>query len=65
MRAVVSRMPGDLVLENTREPKPGLGQAVLHVPACGICGSDLGVPAAFAANATPQGQAKVLACPAL
>jgi (R,R)-butanediol dehydrogenase/meso-butanediol dehydrogenase/diacetyl reductase len=41
MRAVVSRTPGELVVENVPEPKPGPGQAVLRVLACGICGSDL------------------------
>jgi (R,R)-butanediol dehydrogenase / meso-butanediol dehydrogenase / diacetyl reductase len=41
MRAVVSRMPGELALENVPEPKPGPGQALLRVVACGICGSDL------------------------
>ncbi len=41
MRAVVSRTPGELVVEDVPEPKPGPGQAVLRVLACGICGSDL------------------------
>jgi 2-desacetyl-2-hydroxyethyl bacteriochlorophyllide A dehydrogenase len=43
MRAVVSRTPGELVLEEVPEPRPALGQAVLRVLACGICGSDLHV----------------------
>ena len=41
MRAVVSRAPGQLVVEDVAEPKPAQGQAVLRVLACGICGSDL------------------------
>jgi (R,R)-butanediol dehydrogenase/meso-butanediol dehydrogenase/diacetyl reductase len=41
MRAVVSRTPGELVVEDVPEPKPAPGQAVLRVLACGICGSDL------------------------
>jgi (R,R)-butanediol dehydrogenase/meso-butanediol dehydrogenase/diacetyl reductase len=41
MRAVVSKSPGELVVENVPEPKPAPGQAVLRVLACGICGSDL------------------------
>jgi (R,R)-butanediol dehydrogenase/meso-butanediol dehydrogenase/diacetyl reductase len=41
MRAVVSRVPGELAVENVPDPRPGPGQAVLRVAACGICGSDL------------------------
>jgi (R,R)-butanediol dehydrogenase/meso-butanediol dehydrogenase/diacetyl reductase len=41
MRAVVSRTPGELVVEDVPEPQAGPGQAVLRVLACGICGSDL------------------------
>jgi (R,R)-butanediol dehydrogenase/meso-butanediol dehydrogenase/diacetyl reductase len=41
MRAVVSRTPGELGVEEVPEPKPAPGQAVLRVLACGICGSDL------------------------
>ncbi|MBM4383921.1 MAG: alcohol dehydrogenase catalytic domain-containing protein [Deltaproteobacteria bacterium] len=41
MRAVVSRAPGELSVEEVPEPKPSAGQAVLRVLACGICGSDL------------------------
>jgi (R,R)-butanediol dehydrogenase/meso-butanediol dehydrogenase/diacetyl reductase len=41
MRALVSRTPGELVVEEVLEPRPGPGQAVLRVLACGICGSDL------------------------
>jgi (R,R)-butanediol dehydrogenase/meso-butanediol dehydrogenase/diacetyl reductase len=41
MRAVVSRTPGELVLESVPDPRPEPGQVVLRVAACGICGSDL------------------------
>ncbi len=41
MRAVVSRAPGELVVESVPDPTPGPGQVVLRVSACGICGSDL------------------------
>jgi len=41
MRAVVSKSPGELVVESVPDPKPAPGQAVLRVAACGICGSDL------------------------
>lgn len=41
MRAVVTKGPGDLVVENVPDPTPAPGQLVLRVSACGICGSDL------------------------
>jgi (R,R)-butanediol dehydrogenase/meso-butanediol dehydrogenase/diacetyl reductase len=41
MRAVVSKRPGELVVERVPDPTPEAGQAVLKVLACGICGSDL------------------------
>lgn len=40
MRAVVLRN-GQLVTDDIDEPRPGPGQALLEVIACGICGSDL------------------------
>src|SRR3569832_2292203 len=30
-----------LVRDDVEEPKPGMGQALVEVKACGICGSDL------------------------
>jgi threonine dehydrogenase-like Zn-dependent dehydrogenase len=40
MRAVVMR-DGALVTDDVTEPVPGLGQVLVQVKACGICGSDL------------------------
>ena len=41
MRAVVSRVPGELAVERVPDPRPLEKQLVLRVRACGICGSDL------------------------
>ena len=41
MRAAVLNKGEILVREDVDEPVPGLGQALVQVKACGICGSDL------------------------
>jgi len=41
MRAVVSKGPGSLAVEEVPDPTPGPGDLVLRVQGCGICGSDL------------------------
>jgi threonine dehydrogenase-like Zn-dependent dehydrogenase len=41
MRAAVLNKGQILVRDDVEEPKPGLGQALVEVKACGICGSDL------------------------
>jgi threonine dehydrogenase-like Zn-dependent dehydrogenase len=41
MKAAVLRGPGDLVVEQVPLPRPGPGQQLVQVGACGICGSDL------------------------
>ncbi len=41
MRAAVLNSGKILVRDDVDEPKPGLGQALVEVKACGICGSDL------------------------
>jgi (R,R)-butanediol dehydrogenase/meso-butanediol dehydrogenase/diacetyl reductase len=41
MRSVVVTGPRSLGVETIPDPKPGPGQLVLRVEACGICGSDL------------------------
>jgi len=41
MQAVVLRGPGDLAVESVPDPKPGAGELVLRVAACGICGTDV------------------------
>jgi threonine dehydrogenase-like Zn-dependent dehydrogenase len=40
MRAAVARK-GELVVDDVAEPRPGSGEALVAVEACGICGSDL------------------------
>ena len=45
MRALVYRGPEKLVLEDVPDPKPGRGEVVLRVNACGICGTDLRIVA--------------------
>lgn len=40
MRAAIFR-GGDLVVDETADPKPGEGQVIVKTLACGICGSDL------------------------
>jgi threonine dehydrogenase-like Zn-dependent dehydrogenase len=41
VRAAVLNAGKILVRDDVEEPKPGLGQALVEVKACGICGSDL------------------------
>jgi (R,R)-butanediol dehydrogenase/meso-butanediol dehydrogenase/diacetyl reductase len=41
MKAVVVKSPHSLAVESMPDPKPGPGEIVLRVSACGICGSDL------------------------
>jgi D-arabinose 1-dehydrogenase-like Zn-dependent alcohol dehydrogenase len=42
MRAIVVKEPGgDFELEQREVPKPGLGEALVHVHACGVCHSDV------------------------
>lgn len=41
MRAAVLNSGKILVRDHVEEPKPGMGQALVQVKACGICGSDL------------------------
>lgn len=40
MRAAVLRAPKDLRVEATRDPAPGPGEALVHVRAAGLCGTD-------------------------
>jgi L-iditol 2-dehydrogenase len=41
VEALVYHGPGDLRVEDRPTPRPGPGEAVLRVGACGICGTDL------------------------
>jgi 2-desacetyl-2-hydroxyethyl bacteriochlorophyllide A dehydrogenase len=41
MRAAFAKGPGSVVVEDAGEPRPGAGDVVVRVRACGICGSDL------------------------
>jgi threonine dehydrogenase-like Zn-dependent dehydrogenase len=41
VRAAVLNKGKILVRDDVEEPKPGMGQALVQVKACGICGSDL------------------------
>ena len=41
MRAANLYAPGDLRIENIPVPKPGPGEVLVKVTACGICGSDI------------------------
>lgn len=41
MQAAVLRGPNDLVLEQVDVPRPGPGEMLVRIRACGICGSDL------------------------
>lgn len=58
MRAFVYHGPGDLRLEERPMPRPGPGEALLRVDACGICGTDLRI-AAGAHRAYPPGTVRV------
>ncbi|MBE6483459.1 MAG: galactitol-1-phosphate 5-dehydrogenase [Actinomycetaceae bacterium] len=41
MAAVQMYAPGDIRLEQVAKPRPGPGQVLMKVAACGVCGSDL------------------------
>jgi L-iditol 2-dehydrogenase len=41
MRAAVYHAPGDVRIEQLERPKPGPGEVLVEMRACGICGSDL------------------------
>jgi len=58
MRAFVYHGPGDLRLEERPMPRPGPGEALLRVDACGICGTDLRIVAG-AHRAYPPGTVRV------
>lgn len=58
MRAFVYHGPHDLRLEERPDPRPGRGEALLRVDACGICGTDLRI-AAGAHRAYPPGTVRV------
>jgi L-iditol 2-dehydrogenase len=45
MNALVYRGPGDLRLERRDPPRPGAGEVLVRVEACGICGTDLRIRA--------------------
>jgi len=40
MQAIVCRQPGELILEERPEPKPGEGEVLVGVSRIGICGTD-------------------------
>jgi L-iditol 2-dehydrogenase len=41
MRAAVYHAPGDVRIEELERPRPGPGEVLVRMRACGICGSDL------------------------
>ncbi|HOT50780.1 MAG TPA: alcohol dehydrogenase catalytic domain-containing protein, partial [Candidatus Hydrogenedentes bacterium] len=41
MKACVLRAVGDLRCEDAPDPKPGPGEALIAIKACGVCGSDI------------------------
>jgi threonine dehydrogenase-like Zn-dependent dehydrogenase len=41
MRAAVTTAPGTIAIEQVSDPDPGPGDAVVHVGAVGLCGTDL------------------------
>ncbi|WP_219819578.1 galactitol-1-phosphate 5-dehydrogenase [Pseudoclavibacter sp. AY1H1] len=41
MTAAVMHAPGDIRVESVDVPKPGTGDVLLKVAACGVCGSDI------------------------
>jgi len=43
VRAAVLRAPGALGIEELRDPRPGPGEVLVRVAACGVCHSDLHV----------------------
>ena len=58
MKALVYHGADDLRLEERPDPEPGLGEAVLRVRACGICGTDLRI-ASGSHRAYPPGTVRV------
>lgn len=58
MKALVYYGPGDLRLEDRPVPRPGPGEALLRVDACGICGTDLRI-AAGEHRAYPPGTVRI------
>src|SRR5438046_4159635 len=43
MQAVVSEAPNDLKVKKIDDPSPKIGEVVVKVEACGICGTDIHV----------------------
>ena len=41
MKALLLDAPGSLVIDNLEQPSPGVGELLIRVAACGICGSDV------------------------
>ncbi len=41
MRAVVVKKPGEFRVDDVPEPEAGLGEVVIKVGACGLCGTDI------------------------
>ena len=41
MRALVLSQKGEISLQDVPKPQPGIGEALIKVKACGICGSDI------------------------
>jgi L-iditol 2-dehydrogenase len=58
MQALVYRGAGDLRVEERPTPTPGLGEVVVRVEACGICGTDLRI-ASGSHRAYPKGTVRV------
>jgi L-iditol 2-dehydrogenase len=58
VEALVYHGPGDLRVEERPTPRPGPGEAVLRVGACGICGTDLRI-ASGKHGAYPPGTVRV------
>jgi threonine dehydrogenase-like Zn-dependent dehydrogenase len=57
MHALAYRGAGKLVLEERPRPVPSIGEAVVHVDACSICGTDLRIVAgAHRAYSEPNGR---------
>jgi L-iditol 2-dehydrogenase len=58
VKAFVYHGPGDMRLEERPLPRPGPGEALLRVDACGICGTDLRI-AAGSHRAYPPGTVRI------
>lgn len=41
MRAIVLDRPGSFRVAQVPDPVPGMGQVIVRVDACGICGTDI------------------------